>query len=242
MKTFGLLGRAIGYSFSRGYFSKKFKKENISARYVNFDIPSISQIDNILNTKNLVGFNVTIPYKQEIIPYLTQLDPIAKEIGAINVVKVATNGTLTGFNSDYYGFKNSLTPLLHKKVTKALILGTGGASKAIAFALNSLDISYTYVSRNPGQNQITYNDLSQEVINEHLLIINCTPLGTHPDITKCPNLPYQHIRSKHILYDLIYNPDTTSFMQKGLDHGATVTNGLQMLILQAEKSWEIWNS
>ncbi|UZO80464.1 shikimate dehydrogenase [Aquimarina sp. ERC-38] len=240
MNTFGLLGKNIGYSFSKGYFTEKFKNENISAQYVNFDIQNINEVREVLKTEELKGFNITIPYKQEIFPFLSKLDPVAKEIGAVNVVKVAPDGNLTGHNSDYYGFKESLQPLLHKKIKKALILGTGGASKAIAYALTSLQITYTYVSRNPGQNQIAYTDLTEELINQHHLLINCTPLGTFPNITDCPDIPYQFIGKQHILYDLIYNPETTTFMQKGIDQGATVSNGLQMLILQAEKSWDIW--
>lgn len=242
MKLFGLLGKNIDYSFSRGYFSEKFEKEQLPHSYHNFDIPNINELDTIVKKTNLCGFNVTIPYKQEIIPFLDKIDPIAQEIGAVNVVKVTKDKKLIGYNSDYYGFTDSLKPLLHSAVKKALILGTGGASKAIAYALTNLNITYSFVSRTPSSTDIlSYEDLDDVVIKNHQLIINCTPLGTHPNIEKHPNIPYQYLTETHILYDLIYNPATTSFMQKGIDQGTKSTNGLQMLILQAEKSWEIWN-
>ncbi|MGY3793689.1 shikimate dehydrogenase family protein [Aquimarina sp. 433] len=242
MSTYGLLGRDIGYSFSRNYFSNRFEKENLPHHYVNFDLKSIEELKEVLENKEIHGMNVTIPYKEEVIPYLDTLDPIAKEIGAVNVIKFENNGKLTGYNSDYYGFTESLKPLLTPKVKKALILGTGGASKAIAYALETLDIKYTFVSRNPDFKELSYNDLDEDIIRDFKLIINCTPLGTHPKVQNHPDIPFEHLGENHILYDLIYNPEETTFMRKGKDKGAKIINGLRMLVLQAERSWEIWNS
>jgi len=241
-ELYGLLGKNIGYSFSRGYFSEKFQKENLDHQYTNFDLDQIDSVTDLLLDPKIKGMNVTIPYKEEIIPFLDILDPIAKEIGAVNVIKFEKGKKTIGYNSDYYGFTTSLKPLLHDDITKALILGTGGASKAIAFALGKLGIHHTFVSRNPGIDDLSYQDLDKEVLKSNKLIINCTPLGTHPDIEAYPDIPYQYLTEKHVLYDLIYNPDQTAFMKKGILQGAKVTNGLKMLILQAEKSWEIWNS
>lgn len=241
MKIYGLLGRNIGYSFSRNYFSNKFEKENLHCQYQNFDLKKIDEITHLIQSTDIKGMNVTIPYKEAIIPYLDTLDPIAKEIGAVNVIKFENNGKLRGYNSDYYGFTESLKPLLNNTVKKALILGTGGASKAIGYALTQLKIDYTFVSRNPDFEELSYNDLDEDIINDFRLIINCTPLGTHPNIEHCPDIPYHYLGDHHILYDLIYNPEETTFMKKGKEKGATTINGLQMLILQAEKSWEIWN-
>ncbi|GAA4270842.1 shikimate dehydrogenase [Aquimarina gracilis] len=238
---YGLLGRNIGYSFSKGYFTEKFEKESLNCEYNNFDLIDISELKEIIENPSVKGLNVTIPYKEEVVSYLDKLDPIAKEIGAVNVIKFEKNQKLTGYNSDYYGFTESLTPLLNPKIKKALILGTGGASKAIAFALDRLDISHTFVSRNPDFNELSYKDLDEDIIKSYKLIVNCTPLGTHPNVDDCPDIPYEHITENHVLYDLIYNPAQTSFMKKGLQQGAKASNGLQMLILQAEKSWEIWN-
>ncbi|MEW7292742.1 shikimate dehydrogenase family protein [Aquimarina sp. 2304DJ70-9] len=241
-KIYGLLGRDIGYSFSRNYFSEKFEKENIDCQYNNFDLKQIEELKQVTENTNIKGLNVTIPYKEDVISYLDNLDPVAKEIGAVNVIKFNKNQQLTGYNSDHYGFTESLKPLLNETIKKALILGTGGASKAIAYALNQLDIRYTFVSRNPDFNELSYNDLDEDIIGEYKLIINCTPIGTHPKVENYPNIPYEYITENHVLYDLIYNPDQTTFMKKGLKKGAKVSNGLQMLILQAEKAWEIWNS
>ncbi len=242
MKTYGLLGKNIDYSFSRGYFSEKFLKENLACEYVNFDIPKIDQILSTFENSSVHGLNVTIPYKEQIIPLLDDLHETARNIGAVNVIKLTDGGKKIGYNSDYHGFKNSLTPLLNSKVEKALILGTGGASKAIAYALESLGIAYTFISRSPKKDQLTYQQLTKNIITAHKLIINCTPIGTHPNIENAPDIPYEYITQEHILYDLIYNPTETSFLKKGKANGATVSNGLQMLILQAEKAWEIWNS
>ncbi|WP_103070669.1 shikimate dehydrogenase family protein [Aquimarina sediminis] len=241
-KTYGLLGRNIDYSFSKSYFSEKFKKEHLDCEYNNFDLKEINDIKKVVKDPLVKGLNVTIPYKEEIISYLDDLDPIAKEIGAVNVIKLSKDQKLKGYNSDYYGFIESLKPLLNSTIKKALILGTGGASKAIAYALSQLDIDYMFVSRNPDFDELNYNDLDEDIIHAYTLIINCTPLGTHPNIHDYPNIPYEYIGKNHVLYDLIYNPNETAFMIKGKEKGAKVTNGLQMLILQAEKAWSIWNT
>ncbi|WP_299439938.1 shikimate dehydrogenase [uncultured Aquimarina sp.] len=241
MNIFGLLGRDIGYSFSRNFFSNKFQKEQLNCQYQNFDLERIEELKTIVQSTDIKGMNVTIPYKEEVIPYLDTLDPVAKEIGAVNVIKFENDGTLKGYNSDYYGFTESLKPLLNKTIKKALILGTGGASKAIAYALNKLNIEYVFVSRNPDFKEFSYHDLDEDIVKNYKLIINCTPLGTHPNTENHPDIPYEYLSDNHVLYDLIYNPEETTFMKKGKQKGATTSNGLNMLILQAEKSWEIWN-
>lgn len=245
MKTFGLLGRNISYSFSSGYFKEKFDALNLKNHvYQNFDINKIENFQQLLseNKKALKGMNVTIPYKEEILPFLDEIDEEAASIGAVNTIKFLTNGDLKGYNTDVYGFQNSLEPLLEEQHQKALILGTGGASKAIAYALDKLHKNYLFVSRNPTtENQISYTDLTEEILLDNYLIINCTPLGTFPETNLCPDIPYHFITSKHLMYDLIYNPRVSSFLQKGKNQGAKIKNGLEMLQLQAEKSWEIWN-
>ena len=242
MKIYGLIGRNIDYSFSRGYFSEKFSKENLTDhKYQNFDITSIELVSDILKNNSVEGLNVTIPYKEEIIPYLDELDSTAEVIGAVNVVQIKNKRSI-GFNSDYYGFYESLKPYLKSYMDKALILGTGGASKAITHALKNLNIDFTYVSRNPDFSELSYTQLDDDIINSYKLIINCTPLGTHPNTDQSPDIPYEYLTDRHLLYDLIYNPSTTLFMKKGLEKGANVVNGLKMLTLQAEKSWEIWNN
>ncbi|MDA0176042.1 shikimate dehydrogenase family protein [Mesoflavibacter profundi] len=244
MRKFGLIGRNISYSFSQNYFSIKFKDENIlDATYQNFDIQSINQFKKeILATDHLAGLNVTIPFKEEIIPLLDKVDKKAKKIGAVNTIKITKKGKTKGYNTDCYGFKKSLKPLLKKQHKNALILGTGGASKAIAYVLKQLNIDYKFVSRSASNNaDYTYSDLNQELINNHQIIINCTPVGTYPKVDQAPDIPYQFITSNHILYDLIYNPSTTLFLQEGKNKGATIINGYDMLVFQAEKAWKIWN-
>lgn len=242
MKTYGLIGKNISYSFSRSYFTEKFESEGIEAEYVNFDLSSIEEFPKILESTRPTGCNVTIPYKEKIIPYLNRLDPVAREIGAVNTVKFEEDESLTGYNTDYYGFMESLKPFLKPEHKKALILGTGGASKAVAYALKLLDISYSFVSRTPGTNQFSYSDLSENIINDFKVIINSTPLGTHPNITNTPALPVEFLSSRHLLYDLIYNPPVTRLMKLAEDKGAIVINGKRMLELQAEKAWSIWAS
>ena len=242
MKTYGLIGKNISYSFSRSYFSDKFSQLKIDAEYVNFDLQNIEQLYSVLKeTPNLGGLNVTIPYKEQVIPFLTNLDPIAKEIGAVNTIKLDNKGALTGYNTDYYGFQESLRPHLKDYHKKALILGTGGASKAIAYTLQKLNIAHTSVSRSAKDGKITYFDLNKEVLADHLLIINCTPLGTFPDVEAYPPIPVEFLTPNHLLYDLIYNPKITKLMKLTMIANGQVINGEKMLELQAEKAWEIWN-
>ncbi len=243
-KIFGLLGKNIAYSFSRGYFSEKFATQMLNHKYLNFDIAQIEDFNKIIKeNKNLKGLNVTIPYKQEIIPYLNKINKTAKKIGAVNTIKFTKRGNLKGYNTDAVGFEKSFLPLLEKHHKRALILGTGGASKAIAFVLNKNNIKYKFVSRNASKkNEISYDSLHQEILDKYTILINCTPLGTSPGIDKCPNIPYQFINKNHFLYDLIYNPEVTTFLSKGKENGAKIKNGFEMLILQAEESWRIWNS
>lgn len=240
---FGLVGRNISYSFSRGYFSKKFSDLGLTDySYVNFDIEDISHFSKILKEHPRVkGMNVTIPYKQAVIPFLDSLNKNAKAIGAVNTIKVTKKGKLKGYNTDFYGFKKSITPHLKPNHTKALILGTGGASKAIAFALTKLGIDYNFVSRSSANADFSYKILTRNIIEDHSIIINCTPLGTHPNISEKPPIPYQYITKKHLLYDLIYNPEETAFLKSGKEKGAGICNGLKMLEFQAEKAWKIWN-
>lgn len=238
MKTYGLIGKNISYSFSRNYFNNKFKNEDIlNSQYINFDIDSLSKLNNIFNINNY-GFNVTIPYKETIIPYLDSLDFHAEKIGAVNTIKIE-NEKKTGFNTDWIGFKKSIEPLLKSHHTKALILGTGGASKAVIYALDQLQIETLIVSRN---GKTSYQDLSEEIIQNHTIIINCTPVGTFPNVDSAPVIPYNFITNNHLAYDLIYNPSETLFLKKCKEKGAVIKNGLEMLEIQAEESWKIWNS
>ncbi|PKD20192.1 shikimate dehydrogenase [Salegentibacter salinarum] len=240
MKNFGLIGKNISYSFSRTYFTEKFKKENIEAEYQNFDLDNLKEFrDVIKETPNLQGLNVTIPYKQEIISFLDDLAPEAKEIGAVNTINVNGN-KLIGYNTDYIGFSESLKPFLKEHHKKALILGTGGASKAVAYALKNFSIDYKFVSRSSGEGKLGYDDLSEKIMKEYSLIINTTPVGTYPDVDAHPEIPFKFITSQHLVYDLIYNPRTTKLMARALAKGATVTDGLKMLELQAESAWKIW--
>ena len=243
MKNFGLLGKNIDYSFSRGYFKDKFETNKLDCTYNNFDLEAIEDFESLKTTETqLSGLNVTIPYKQVVIPYLDAIDSEAQEIGAVNTIKIE-NGKLTGYNTDHFGFENSLKPHLKSHHKRALILGTGGASKAVAFALKKLGIHFEYVSRTPSSSvKYSYESLAIEGIENYQIIINCTPLGTFPDVHKCPTIPYEHITSNHLLFDLIYNPEETLFLKHGNAKNATTLNGLEMLRLQAEKSWEIWNS
>ncbi|WP_088323246.1 shikimate dehydrogenase family protein [Polaribacter tangerinus] len=243
-KTFGLLGKNISYSFSRGYFTEKFLKLNLTNHnYVNFDLQTIEDFPSILkSTPFLGGINVTIPYKEAVLPYLEMLDDTAKDIGAVNTIKIVKNGQLKGYNSDVVGFTKSIIPLIKEHHKFALILGTGGASKAVAYGLHKLGISYKFVSRKPSKaNEISYSSLSEQVLKKYQLIVNCTPLGTSPEIEKYPDIPYQYLTNLHLLYDLIYNPVLSTFLSKGKAQGAIVKNGYEMLELQAEESWRIWN-
>jgi shikimate dehydrogenase len=245
MKTYGLIGYRLSHSFSKKYFTEKFQREGIKdCIYENFPLDTIQEFSALLRSDaNLRGFNVTIPYKQEIIPFLNDLDPAAKEIGAVNVIRVMDDGKLIGYNSDYYGFKNSLEEFISKNIAhKALVLGTGGAAKAVVTALRDLGIPYRYVSRTKGENILSYAELNAQLMNEYSIIINTSPLGMYPDVDSFPAIPYEFLTDQHYLYDLVYNPEETVFMKKGRERGAHVMNGLPMLIGQAEKAWEIWNS
>jgi len=242
-KRYGLLGRNISYSFSKGHFTEKFKNENFEGcTYENFDIPEIGVFAELIkNTADLKGLNVTIPYKEEVLPFLDELSETAAEIGAVNTIKITKEGKLLGYNTDYYGFKKSLEPLLLPNHKKALILGTGGASKGVAFALEELGIPYTFVSRKSSENAIDYSQIKAETFNEYQIIINSTPVGTSPNVDAFPPIPYEFFTENHIAYDLIYNPAETQFLKKAKEKGAQTKNGLDMLIFQAEKAWEIWN-
>lgn len=243
MSKFGLIGKNISYSFSKSFFSAKFERENLPHSYENFDIPSIDFFPKILSeTTNLKGLNVTIPYKEEVIPLLDNLDEQAKKIGAVNTIKISEDKKLTGYNTDHYGFEKSLEAFLPLQKKTALILGTGGASKAVAFALENLGFEFRFVSRKQDANTMKYEALDKSLIESYLLIVNCTPLGTHPNIADCPPLPYQFLTKNHLLFDLIYNPAETEFLKRGKLQGTKTSNGLKMLELQAEKAWAIWNS
>ncbi len=243
VKKYGLIGKNISYSFSSKFFKDKFEKENqYNFSYENFDIQNINDFHSIVaKESNLQGLNVTIPYKQAIIPFLDEMSTNAQEIGAVNVIKFSSDGKLKGFNTDFYGFKKSLKPLLQPFHKKALILGTGGSSKAVAFALKQLNIEYIFVSRNQTPNAIRYDNLNESIFSEFLIVINCTPLGTFPDVNLYPEIPYQFLTEKHIAFDLVYNPEQTTFLKKASTYGTICKNGYEMLVFQAEKAWEIWN-
>ncbi len=244
-KLLGLVGKNISYSFSKGYFSKKFEELDLDDhKYVNFDIQSIDEFPKIIHEfkYSLKGLNITIPYKQDVFLYLNKVHKTAKKIGAVNTIRITKKGNLKGYNSDVVGFRDSIIPLLKAHHTKALILGTGGASKAVAYVFKELGIEYLKVSRQPKKKrEISYKDLSEELVREFTIIVNCTPLGTFPKVDRKPDFPYPLISSKHLLYDLIYNPEKTAFLQEGESRGASIKNGLEMLELQAEESWRIWN-
>lgn len=245
-KQYGLIGYPLGHSFSQRFFSDKFKQEGTDAIYSNYEISDIRDILNILkDNSNLIGLNVTIPYKESILTFLSELSEEAKEIGAVNVVKVLRNGTdfiLKGYNSDVVGFVNSIEPLLNESVhKKALVLGTGGASKAVVYGLNKLGIEAQLVSRSRREGMIVYEELTKEVVEEYRVVVNCTPLGTYPNVEGMADIPYQYLTPEHLLYDLVYNPVKTKFLQKGEEKGAQIKNGAEMLKLQALEAWRIWN-
>ena len=246
MDKYGLIGYPLGHSFSKSYFNEKFENEGINAEYINFEIPILDSLPEILaSNPELKGLNVTIPYKEKVISYLDSISPEARAIGAVNVIRVDHKGNdtyLKGFNSDVIGFTKSIEPLLERFHKKALILGTGGASKAVNFGLKSLGLETVFVSRFERPGTIQYSQITPDIIQEYNVIVNCTPCGMYPHIDECPQLPYEAMTSKNILYDLLYNPDETLFMKKGAQHGATVKNGLEMLLLQAFASWEFWHN
>ncbi len=246
MRKFGLIGFPLSHSFSKKYFSDKFEKEAIAdCGYELYPLASIDEFPELIASQpDLIGLNVTIPYKEQVIPYLDELDEKAEAIGAVNTITIE-DGKLKGYNTDYYGFKNSLLQWVgaNPLPEKALILGTGGASKAVKATLEDLSISYQFVSRTPSEGLLTYDDLSStpQHVNTSTLIVNTTPLGTYPNTGQLPDLPYDQLTPDHYLFDLVYNPLITAFMQKGIDAKCWVKNGLEMLHGQAEKAWEIWN-
>lgn len=249
MTTYGLIGYPLGHSFSRKFFTEKFEKEGIDAQYLNFEIPSIEEFPEVIkNHPELRGLNVTIPYKQQVMQYLDDISEEAKAIGAVNVVKcqlstVNCQPHLTGYNSDVIGFVESIKPLLQPHHKKALILGTGGASKAIRYGLEKkLGLETLFVSRSAREGMITYEEVTAEVLKEYEVIVNCSPVGMFPHVDECPALPYEAMNENNLLYDLVYNPLETLFMKKGAAQGATVKNGLEMLHLQAIASWEFWGN
>lgn len=245
-ELYGLIGLRLGHSFSQDFFNRKFEAENIDARYVNFEIDNIEVFKTVVSDHpNLKGLNVTIPYKQQVMHLLDEIDPKAAEIGAVNVIKFIRDGrklTLKGYNSDFVGFRDSIEPLLGESHRRALILGTGGASRAVDFALKELGISTTFVSRSSRPGILGYDELTPEVMSSNTIIVNTTPLGMYPDTERCPDIPYELLTPEHICYDLIYNPDITMFMRQSSRYGAVVKNGLEMLLLQAFESWQIWHS
>lgn len=245
MDKYGLIGYPLGHSFSKNFFNEKFEDEDIDAQYLNFELPNIESLPEVIDMNpELKGLNVTIPYKEKVISYLDYISPEARANGAVNVIRVSHKGknvVLRGYNSDVIGFTKSIEPLLDRYHKKALILGTGGASKAINYGLRSLGLETVFVSRFKRPGTIQYDEITPEVIKEYNVIVNCTPVGMYPKVDVCPQLPYEAMDSHTLLYDLIYNPDQTLFLQKGAERGATVKNGLEMLLLQAFASWEFWN-
>ena len=241
MKQYGLIGKSLSHSFSKNYFEQKFEKEGITdANYSLFELAKIKDFQGLIENENLSGLNVTIPYKEAIIPFLDSIDPQAKAIGAVNTIKINKNGRMTGYNTDHFGFAKSLEDCIPWLDKTALVLGTGGASKAIIYVLKTLGFTVCQVSRSPIENGLTYGDISRSVLEQHQLIVNCTPLGTYPDLLKFPSIPYQYITSHHMLYDLIYNPVKTEFLKLGQASNARIKNGQKMLEHQALKSWSIW--
>jgi shikimate dehydrogenase len=244
-RVFGLIGFPLSHSFSVNYFAEKFRKENITdAVYKNFEIDSLEKLDLVLNDPGLRGLNVTIPYKEKIISYLDKISPEAEAIGAVNTIRIhIADGKrkLEGFNTDAFGFSMSLKPFLLNTHERALILGNGGAAKAVKHVLHNLGVNYLTITRNKGEGDLIYEELNEYILRSHLLIIQTTPVGMHPAEDECPHIPYEHLGPGHLLYDLIYNPEETLFLKKGKQKGAVILNGLSMLRLQAEKSWQIWN-
>ena len=243
MRLFGLIGFPLGHSFSKKFFEDKFLKENLNdCAFELFPLENIFEIEKLFKNNNLQGLAVTIPYKETVIPYLTNMSVAAKEIGAVNCIKSNIEGTI-GYNTDVIGFEKSLLPLLKPHHLKALVLGTGGASKAVQFVLKKLQIDFLLVSRhsNAEKNIFSYHEIDQAMMNDYSIIINCTPLGMSPNEHELPNLPYQYITSNHLLYDLIYKPEKTMFLKEGEQRGAFIKNGFEMLVLQAEENWKIWN-
>lgn len=245
MDTFAILGFPLRHSFSKQYFTDKFKEENLDADFLNFELANIQELPKLLEKhSNLRGFCITIPYKQDVMQFLDEIDPLAKRIGAVNSVQIIRENDqvkMVGYNTDIYGFTESLKVFLAGVKPKALILGTGGVSKAVATSFEEMGIEFQFVSRKASETCISYEMLSSDIMNKYHLIVNCTPLGTFPKNDTCPDIPYQLLSEKHFLYDVVYNPAETLFMKKGKEQGAKTHNGLKMLHLQAERNWEIWN-
>ena len=244
MKQFGLIGFPLGHSFSKRFFTSKFENEQIDARFDLYELDDVSKFSSLVQDVELSGLNVTIPYKEKVIPFLHELDDTAQKIGAVNVIKFVRkdgNLLLKGYNSDAIGFENSLKPYLQIHHTKALILGTGGASKAIDYVLNKLGVETTFVSRKAQAGMLTYADLNEQIISENTIVVNASPVGTFPHADECPDIPYQYLSDKHLLFDVVYNPAETLFLKKGRDCGAVGLNGEVMLVGQAIAAWEIWN-
>ena len=242
-KIYGLIGAKLGHSFSKDFFSKKFAKEGISAEYRNFEIDNIEKFSDIIEY-GVFGLNITIPYKEQVIDFLDKIDPIAEKIGAVNVVKIVRNADsleTIGYNSDIVGFTESIRPLIENHHKKALILGTGGASKAVIEGLKLMNIKSQLVSRTKSPNTIIYSELNSNLLEEYTIIVNTTPLGMFPNTDSYPDIPYEFLSNKHLCYDLTYNPEETRFLKLSRDNGAKTKNGLEMLILQALESWRIWN-
>ncbi|MGN0214379.1 MAG: shikimate dehydrogenase family protein [Muribaculaceae bacterium] len=244
-KLYGLLGYPLVHSFSQTYFNQKFESENISAKYVNFEIPDIGKLMEVVaENENLNGLNVTIPYKEQVIPFLDEIDAAASEVGAVNVIKFIRGKDglkLKGYNSDIIGFTDSIKSLLKPYHTSALVLGTGGAAKAVSYSLRKLGLEVQLVSRRKSANTLVYEELTKNDLKTNKVIVNTTPLGMYPKVDTCPDIPYRYLTSQHLCYDLIYNPDETLFMKNSRQAGAQVKNGLEMLLLQAFASYSIWN-
>lgn len=246
LRLYGLIGHPLGHSLSATFFAQKFQREHIAARYSLYDLADIRQLPTLLSSEpRISGLNVTIPYKQSVIPLLTRLSPQAEAIGAVNVIKVGRAGELVGYNTDVVGFTRSLRPLLrtgHTSSPRALVLGSGGASRAVCYGLRQLGFAPQLVSRHPGGGNLCYEDISADLLSSYPLLVNCTPLGMYPHVEGCPPLPYESLTSHHLLFDLVYNPTETLFLRRGRERGAQTKNGLEMLHLQALAAWEIWNS
>jgi len=245
-KKYGLIGFPLKHSFSQQFFTEKFERENIDAEYSKYELADIAEITSLIDsTPELNGLNVTIPYKEKVIPFLDEMDEGAAQIGAVNVIKFIRNEgvlKLKGYNSDLIGFQNSIKPFICNIHKKALILGTGGASKAVLQGLKNLGLECMYVSRRKEPHTVTYAELNEDIMHEYTVIVNASPVGTFPDIDSCPDIPYQYLTDRHLLFDLVYNPSPTKFLRLGKENGAQIKNGLEMLELQAIGAWGIWNN
>ena len=241
MPRFGLIGKTLGHSFSKNYFEDKFQQEGLENTFENFELAEIAEIQTVFSISDLKGLSVTIPYKQAIIPYLDELSEEAAEIGAVNCISFQ-NGKKTGHNTDAFGFHQMIKPFLTNEHERAIILGTGGASKAVAYVLKKIGLNVIWVSRSPQNGQFSYDEINEHMLRACKVVVNCTPLGTFPDVDACVPFPFEYLTESHLCIDLIYNPEETKFLRESKLHGATTLNGLSMLKEQANKAWEIWNS